>query len=141
MQREIKQTWHFNQSPQEVWEYLTRPDLLEQWLGKTDFQPIVGQKFRFISPYGNHCYCEVLEVRPFTQLSYSWQKNSSKDDKPFLSKVSWTLVPNKRGTDLQLVHDDFAWQEDVEAHNNGWNACQKQIEELINQTNNATTNA
>jgi len=24
MQKEIKQTWHFNQLPQEVWEYLTK---------------------------------------------------------------------------------------------------------------------
>ncbi len=50
MQKEIKHTWHFSQSPQEVWEYLTKPELMEQWLGKTDFQPIVGHKFRFISP-------------------------------------------------------------------------------------------
>ena len=28
MQKEIKHTWHFNQSPQEVWEYLTKPELL-----------------------------------------------------------------------------------------------------------------
>ena len=53
MQKEIKQSRHFNQSPQEVWEYLTKPELIEQWLGKTDFQPVVGHKFRFISPYGN----------------------------------------------------------------------------------------
>ena len=47
MQKEIKQTWHFEQSPQEVWEYLTKPELIEQWLMKTDFQPILGFKFRF----------------------------------------------------------------------------------------------
>src|SRR6266550_2474446 len=48
MQKEIKQTWHFNQSPQTVWEYLTKPELIEQWLGKTDFQPLVGHKFSII---------------------------------------------------------------------------------------------
>jgi uncharacterized protein YndB with AHSA1/START domain len=132
MQKEIKHTWHFNQSPQKVWEYLTKPELLEQWLGKTDFQPIVGHKFRFISPYGNDSYCEVLEVKPFTKLSYSWQKNSAKDKKPFNSKVVWTLVPKENGTELQLVHNGFTALEDFVGHENGWKTCLKQFEELLN---------
>jgi uncharacterized protein YndB with AHSA1/START domain len=132
MKEEIKQTWFFKQSPQEVWEYLTKPELIEQWLGKTDFQPIVEHKFRFISPYGNDSYCEVLEVKPFTKLSYSWQKNSAKDNKPFTSKVAWTLVPKENGTQLQIVHNGFAALEDLVAHENGWNTCKKQFEELLN---------
>lgn len=135
MQKEIKQTWHFNQSPQTVWEWLTKPKLIEQWLGETDFQPIVGHKFRFISPYGNDSICEVLEVRPITRLSYSWQKNSSKDNKPFNSKVAWTLVPKEDGTELQLVHNGFIVVEDVIAHENGWNTCLKQFEEIFNIVN------
>ena len=62
MQREIKQTWQFTQSPQEVWEYLTQPELLEQWLGETDFQPIVGHKFRFFSPCSSDSYQAFLFV-------------------------------------------------------------------------------
>jgi uncharacterized protein YndB with AHSA1/START domain len=131
MQKEIKQTWQFDQSPQEVWEYLTKPELLEQWLGKTDFQPIEGRKFRFISPYGNDSFCEVLEVKPFTRLSYSWQKNSAMDNKPFTSTVVWTLVPNENGTELQLVHNGFTSLEDSNAHNNGWTTCLKLLEEIL----------
>lgn len=72
MQKEIKHTWYFNQSPQEVWEYLTNSELLEQWLMPNDFQPIVGHKFRFTNPNGTFVHCEVLEIKPFTNLSYSW---------------------------------------------------------------------
>jgi uncharacterized protein YndB with AHSA1/START domain len=132
MSSEIKKTWHFNQSPQVVWEYLTQPELLKQWLGETDFQPIAGHKFRFISPYGNHSYCQVLEVKPCTRLSYSWQKNSAKDNKPFTSQIQWTLVPKGNGTDLQLTHHGFATQEDLVAHEEGWNICEKQFEQLLN---------
>ena len=135
MQEEIKQTRHFNQSPQEVWEYLTRPELLEQWLGKTDFQPIAGHKFRFISPYGNDSFCEVLEVMPYTKLSYSWQKNSSKNNQPFNSKIEWTLVPKENGTELQLVHYGFTSSEDYTAHNNGWNTCLKLFGDLLKNQN------
>ena len=131
MQKEIKQIWQFNQPPQKVWEYLTIPQLIEQWLGETDFQPIVGHKFRFVSPYGNDSICEVLEVKPITKLSYSWQKNSSKDGKPFHSTIVWTLIPKDNGTELQLVHNGFTALEDFVAHENGWNHCHKQLEELL----------
>src|SRR5580765_6058154 len=120
MRNEIKQTWHFSQSPQEVWEYLTNPELLEQWLVKTDFQPIVGHKFYFTSPYGNHSYCEVLELNPCTRLSYSWQKKSLTDNKPDNSIVAWTLVPDENGTELLLVHNGFTALEDLVGHENGW---------------------
>src|ERR1700733_15050481 len=96
MQKEIKHTWHFTQSPQEVWEYLTKPELLEQWLMKSDFQPIVGHKFRFIGGCNHEdkaaAYCEVLEVNPYSQLAYSWQTNSLFDNQPYNSKVVWTLA-------------------------------------------------
>jgi uncharacterized protein YndB with AHSA1/START domain len=130
MQKEIKHTWHFNQSPQEVWEYLTKPELLEQWLMKTDFQPIVGHKFHFIC--NKITYCEVLEVKPFTKLSYSWQANSADSNKPFNSKVVWTLVPKENGTELQLVHNGFTLLEDYIGHNNGWTTLGNRFVELLN---------
>jgi uncharacterized protein YndB with AHSA1/START domain len=132
MEKAIKQTRHFRQSPEEVWEFLTKPELIEQWLGQSDFQPVVGHKFQFTSSYGNHSYCEVLEVNPYTRLCYSWQKNSAKDGKPFDSKVAWTLVPKESGTELQLIHDGFTTVEDVAAHENGWNICLQQMEKLTN---------
>ncbi len=46
-------------------------------------------------------------------LSYSWQKNSAKDNKPFNSKIVWTLVPKENGTELQLVHNGFTALEDI----------------------------
>lgn len=128
MQKEVKHTWHFNQSPQEVWEYLTKPELLEQWLMKTDFQPIVGRKFCFTSPQGTQHYCEVLELDPFTKLSYSWKK----DNMPFNSTVVWTLVPQESGTELQIVHSGFTVLEDYTGHDKGWAMLGNRLAELIN---------
>ena len=134
MQKEIKQTWFFKQSPQKVWEYLTRPELLEQWLMETDFQPVIGHKFRFIC--SNTSYCEVLEVKPFTRLAYTWQAESAADHKPFNSKVVWTLLPKESGTELQLVHNGFTALEDVDGHNSGWIKTGKQLFELLNELKN-----
>jgi uncharacterized protein YndB with AHSA1/START domain len=138
MQEGIKQSWFFKQTPQEVWEYLTRPELIEQWLMKTDFQPIAGHKFCFTfspkadSKYDGILHCEVLEIIPFSKLSYSWNGSAGKGSRDFNSKVEWTLVPNKNGTELLLQHNGFELLEDIFSHTNGWNACIKRIEELIN---------
>jgi uncharacterized protein YndB with AHSA1/START domain len=135
MQKEIRQTWHFNQSPQEVWEYLTKPELIEQWLMPNDFQPIVGHKFRFVISQGKdgksatiQHYCEVLELIPYKKLSYSWKK----DDMSLNSKVSWTLIPKGNGTELQLVHNGFAELEAFISHNNGWPIVGSRLVELLN---------
>ncbi len=136
MQKEIKHTWRFNQSPQEVWEYLTKPELLEQWLMKTDFKPIVGHKFYFIGNCDNEgkavAHCEVLEIKPHTRLSYSWQTNSINDNKPFNSKVVWTLVPKDGGTEMELVHSGFTALEDVIAHKDGWTRIGNKMVETLN---------
>ena len=136
MQKGIKHTWHFDRSPQEVWEYLTKPELLEQWLMKTNFQPIVGHKFYFIGECDGDgkavANCEVLEVKPYSHLSYSWQTNSIADNKPFTSKVVWTLVPKDNGTEMQLVHNGFTVLEDVIAHNDGWTRIGNKMAEFLN---------
>jgi uncharacterized protein YndB with AHSA1/START domain len=138
MQKEIKQTWFFQQSPQEVWDYLTKPELIEQWLMKTDFQPIKGHKFRFTfepkpgSTYEGVVHCEVLEIKPFTKLSYSWNGRTQDKSRSFNSTVEWTLVAKDNGTELQLQHDGFEVLEDVLTHSSGWNSCLKKLEEHIN---------
>jgi len=131
MQKEIRKTWLFNHRPQKVWECLTQPEILEQWLGKTDLQPIVGHKFRFVSPNGNDAYCEVLEVVPLSRLSYSWQKRSVNDNQLYNSTVVWTLAPSGDGTELHLVHSGFIAVKDLAGHDNGWDACLKKFEELL----------
>ena len=135
MQKEIKQTWHFNKSPKVVWDYLTKPELLEQWLMPNDFKPVVGHKFIFTSPTAcKEHYCEVLEVKPYSRLSYSWQTDSLTDKKPYTSLVVWTLVGVANRTDLHLVHNGFKAVEDVDAHNDGWTRLGNNIAALFNAT-------
>lgn len=139
MQKEIKQAWHFSQSPQEVWEYLTKPELIEQWLMKTNFKPIKGQKFQFTfaakpeAKYHGVVECEVLEIIPCSKLSYSWNGSTLDRSRNYNSVVIWTLVPKNNGTELTLNHDGFKVMEDILTHTNGWNVCLKRLEELINK--------
>jgi uncharacterized protein YndB with AHSA1/START domain len=130
MQKEIKHNWFFNQSPQEVWDYLTKPELSGEWMMKSDFQPIMGYKFRFIC--NKITNCEVLEVKAYTKLSYSRQTNSAIGSHSFSSIVVWTLFPKVHGTELQLLHDGFTVLEDYIGHDKGWATLSKRLVELIN---------
>jgi uncharacterized protein YndB with AHSA1/START domain len=139
MQKAIKQSWQFAQSLEEVWEYLTNPELIGQWLMKTNFQPIKGHKFQFTfdpkpgSTYHGVVECEVKEVTPFTKLSYTWNGSTSDHSRQSNSLVVWTLVPNNEGTELRIQHDGFVVLEDMLNHEGGWKACVQRLDKLLNE--------
>lgn len=139
MKDRIKQTWHFSQPPEQVWEYLTKPDLIAQWLMKTDFKPVKGHKFQFTftakpgSEYEGVVDCQVLEIVPYSRLSYSWNGNTLEKRRNYRSVVEWSLTPKANGTELQLTHDGFTVLEDILTHTNGWKACLTKMENLINK--------
>jgi uncharacterized protein YndB with AHSA1/START domain len=137
MQQEIAQTWQFDKSPQEVWEYLTNPDLIELWLMKSNFKPVQGHRFQFTfnakpeSKYKGVVDCEVLEITPFSKLSYSWSGSTNDESRNYKSVVIWTLKPNKNGTELLLNHQGFTVLEDILAHTSGWKSCVAKMETLF----------
>ena len=143
MQNNIQQTWFFQQQPSEVWEYLTQPELIEQWLTKTDFKPVVGHQFHFTNSCGDgsgkvyHTYCQVLKVIPNQLLSYSWRKGHDEKETTLDSVVTFTLTQKNGGTELLLQHNGFTLLQDFTAHNEGWKACLNKITEMINTTTNA----
>ena len=63
-------------APAKVWRALTQGALMEEWLMKNDFQPVVGHRFKFRSEPNPHwdgiVECEVLVVEPNQRLSYRW---------------------------------------------------------------------
>ena len=62
----------FGHPPEKIWRALTQPHLLEAWLMKNDFAPIVGHRFNLSGDWGGVLDCEVLEVEPNQTLAYTW---------------------------------------------------------------------
>ncbi len=62
--------------PEKVWRALTQGPLIEEWLMKNDFQPVVGYRFNFratpMPQWNGVVDCQVLVVEPNQRLSYSW---------------------------------------------------------------------
>ena len=113
MPTEIIHQFSFSHSPEQVWSYLTDADLMELWLMKHNFKPVIGCEFQcWTGPMPNFnfdgiIYCRVLELIPFKKLSYSW-KGGPRDGKIGLdSLVAWRLIATDRGTDLVLEHTGF----------------------------------
>ena len=75
MPTEIIHQFSFSHSPEQVWSYLTDADLMELWLMKHNFKPVIGCEFQcWTGPMPNFnfdgiIYCRVLELFPFKKLS------------------------------------------------------------------------
>jgi len=86
--------------PEKIWRALTQPHLIEEWLMKNDFKPVVGHRFDFRADWGG-VDCQVLAVEPSRMLSYTWGAMGLE------SVVTWTLTPTRTGTHLRMEQSGF----------------------------------
>jgi len=148
MNKNIQHKLFYSHSPEVVWEYLTRAELISQWLMETDFQPIVGYDFQFrTKPLPNFnfdgiVYCKVVEVIPLKKLSYSWKGGPGNGKITLDSIVVWTLTAKDNGTEVLLNHSGFK-ETDISMYaimNEGWLKIMHKIAEHINTATHGTTN-
>jgi len=97
----------FPYPPEKLWRALTQPHLIEEWLMKNDFKPVVGHSFNLRGDWGGVLDCKVLTVEPDRALSYTW--NFAHDDAAFdlKSVVTFTLTPAGKGTHLRMEQSGF----------------------------------
>jgi uncharacterized protein YndB with AHSA1/START domain len=93
--------------PEKIWRALTQPHLIEEWLMKNDFKPVVGHQFSLRGDWGGVLDCEVLAIEPHKTLAYTW--NFVHDDAAYdlRSVVTFTLTPTGRGTHLRMEQSGF----------------------------------
>lgn len=86
--------------PEKIWRALTQPSLIEQWLMKNDFKPVVDHDFKLSADWGA-VDCQVLAVEPNKMLSYTWAAYGLE------SVVTWTLTPTSTGTHVRMEQSGF----------------------------------
>ncbi|GEP54421.1 SRPBCC family protein [Reyranella soli] len=86
--------------PEKIWRALTQPHLIQEWLMKSDFKPVVGHDFKFSADWGS-VDCQVVTVEPNRTLSYTWGAYGLE------SVVTWTLTPISTGTHLRMEQSGF----------------------------------
>ena len=115
--------------PDKVWRALTQPQLLEEWLMKSDFKPVVGHRFRFRADWGA-VDCRVLAVEPGKTLSYTWAAYGLE------TVVTWTLTPASGGADLRMEQSGFRPDQPqyYEGARGGWQRFLAALEQLLART-------
>jgi len=97
--------------PEKLWRALTQPHLIEEWLMKNDFKPMVGHRFNLRNtprPDVNIVLdCEVLTVEPNKTLSYTWNHTHADPAFNLQSVVTFTLTPTPTGTHLRMEQVGF----------------------------------
>jgi uncharacterized protein YndB with AHSA1/START domain len=86
--------------PEKIWRALTQPHLIEEWLMKNDFKPVVGHHFKLSGDWGA-ADCEVIEIEPNKTLVYTWNAMGLE------SVVTWTLTRTSTGTHLRMDQSGF----------------------------------
>ncbi|MDW6020728.1 SRPBCC domain-containing protein [Mesorhizobium sp. BAC0120] len=119
--------------PEKIWRALTQPHLIEEWLMKSDFKPVIGHRFNLRGEWGGVLDCEVLAIEPEKTLSYTW--NFAHDDDAFdlRSVVTFTLTPTSKGTHLRMEQVGFR-PDQKQAYGGarvGWQQFLENLEQLV----------
>jgi len=112
--------------PEKVWRALTHGHLIEEWLMKNDFKPVVDHRFNLRADWGA-VDCQVLAVEPNKTLSYTWAAYGLE------SVVTWTLTPTSTGTHLRMEQSGFRpdQQQAYQGAKAGWPRFFANLEQVL----------
>lgn len=115
--------------PEKIWRALTQSHLIEEWLMKNDFKPVVGHGFNLRANWGA-VDCEVMAVEPNKTLSYTWAAHGLE------SVVTWTLTPTGTGTRLRMEQTGFQpdQQQAYQGATAGWPRFFANLEQVLART-------
>ena len=114
--------------PEKIWRALTQPHLIEEWLMKNDFVPVMDHRFNLRGDWGA-VDCRVLAIEPNTTLSYTWAAMGLE------SVVTWTLTPAGKGTRLRMEQAGFRpdQQQAFMGATAGWRRFFGSLEQLLSR--------
>jgi uncharacterized protein YndB with AHSA1/START domain len=112
--------------PEKIWRALTQDHLIEEWLMKNDFKPVVGHRFNLRADWGA-VDCQVMAVEPNKTLSYTWEAYG------LGSVVTWTLTATNSGTHLRMEQSGFRpdQQQAYEGAKGGWQRFLAALEQVL----------
>lgn len=119
--------------PEKIWRALTQPHLIQEWLMKSDFQPVVGHRFNLRGEWGGVLDCEVLIVEPRERLSYTWNYPHEDAAYNLKSVVTLTLTPTEKGTHLRMEQTGFRPEQNQAFHGarHGWQGFLEKLDAIL----------
>ena len=112
----------YPQSLDSVWDALTDPAALGEWLMKTDFVPEAGRSFQMWceNPEGgtDHYLCKVLAIEPPVRMRWSWLLDGRQSEGETFVEFELSEVPE--GTRLVVRHSGDRDRPIIDAFKDGW---------------------
>jgi uncharacterized protein YndB with AHSA1/START domain len=126
----------FPHPPEKLWRALTQPHLIEEWLMKNDFEPVVGHRFNLRGDWGGVLDCEVLTLEPHKKLAYTWNFAHAEAAYNLKSVVTMTLTPTRTGTHLRMEQAGFRQDQPQAFHGAkaGWRQHFTNLEQVLART-------
>ncbi len=111
----IQKTYEMNATPEEVFNALVNPDLIQDWSGdEVKMNAEVGGKF---SLWGGQMYGTNLEIVKNKKLVQEWCYDQWEEP----SKVTFTIKIKDKKTIVELLHEDVP-ERSVNSISDGWDA-------------------
>ncbi len=129
----------FRASPGRVFEAWTRAEVLATWFGphhtrveEAEVDARDGGRFRIVLRENNGDRHEVggtyFDVVPGEGLSFTWAWHSTPERQ---SRVRVSLRAVEGGTELTLVHDQFADEATAGRHRRGWTESLERLDGVV----------
>lgn len=111
---------------EKIWRALTQPHLIEEWLMKNDFKPVLDHRFNLRGDWGA-AECKVLTIEQNRSLSYTWAAFGLE------SVVTWTLTSTGTGTHLRMEQSGFRpdQQQAYQGATYGWQKFFANLEQVL----------
>jgi uncharacterized protein YndB with AHSA1/START domain len=125
--------------PSIVWEAITTPAGLRQWMGPDAGPVLVAQsdprvgghfriRFRMLDGSEHECHGEYRVVEPPHRLVMSWQWAS--DGSP-MTRVEIVLHEIDGGTELVFTHSQLPGDTARDGHRDGWNGALDKLQAVF----------
>lgn len=99
----IRKSIYVKASRVQIWDHLTKPELLKAWFHVPKFELTMGEPFEMFGRDSGEkmCWGRVRDATPYDRLEYTFSIDAMNGEK---SKVIWTLKEVDTITRLSLVH-------------------------------------
>jgi uncharacterized protein YndB with AHSA1/START domain len=129
----------FKAPPEKIWEALTEPSLVKQWLFGTDMSVSsweVGGKIQYKGVWEGKSYedkGEILEIEPQKKLVSSYFSGlSGKEDIPEnYQRVSYILEPVEGGTKLIITQEGNPTEASAKHSEGNWNMVLDSMKKVV----------
>lgn len=135
MKKNVKRELTLPQSPLEVWQALTDPVSLAEWMYPNDFEARLGHRFTFQIPAnpqvnfeGMVVHCEVLKCEPPNELSFTWVAGGID------TVVEYRIEIDNEGAKVFFEHSGFEAEQAYRGAGYGWNQMHEKLVAILSRS-------